>query len=85
MTKRETYQLMLRPKDRWAADALVQRLQDSQDPCIVGRHIVVRNSDEGDDRTSLEGPDWYTCESIWQVINKVLPSRPKSWRQPPPE
>jgi hypothetical protein len=69
----ETYNVMLRPKDRWAADVLVQCLRESKDPWIVGRHIVVRNSDEGDDRTSLEGPDWYTCQSIWQVIDKVLP------------
>jgi hypothetical protein len=71
---RDSYTVMLRPRDRWAADVIVQCLQESQDPWIIGRHITVRNSDLDDDRTSVEGPDGFTGRAIGDVLDKVLGS-----------
>jgi hypothetical protein len=63
---------MLRPKDRWAADAICQCLRESQHPWILGKHITVRNSDPDDDRTSVEGPEGFTGSAIMDVLQKVL-------------
>ena len=68
----ESYTVQLGPRDRWATDAIVQCLRESQDPWIIGRHIKVRNSDPDDRTTSWEGPDWYTLQSIQQILDKVL-------------